>query len=144
MVKCIVCLLSCMLVLSCSPRPPLAQDTGKGKIIVLCGQDKLDAKAEVPLMCNDRLVASLTAGTYCELELLDGQYSLSAGSGDPAQATVPLKVDVALSAGSVKYFELIPQGFGLPGTMTLSAISGAAASTQLSKLKKISAATSGR
>jgi hypothetical protein len=144
MVKYIVCLLAPLVVFGCSPRPPLAQDTGKGRIIVLCGIDKIDAKAEVPLMCNDRFVANLAAGTYCEMELLDGQYSLSAGSGDPAQASVPPKVDVALSAGSVKYFELVPQGFGSAGTMTLTAISGAAANGMLSKLKKISVSTNGR
>jgi hypothetical protein len=136
MIKVALFIVSSLLVFGCaSNHPPLAQDTGKGKIIVLCIQD-IDAKAEVPLMCNNRLVASLSAGTYCEMELLDGQYSLSAGSGDPAQSTVPLKVDVALSAGSVKYFEIVPQGFESAGTMTLKEVSGVAATGALSKMKK--------
>jgi hypothetical protein len=134
-----VCVALWCVFFGCTPRPPLAQDTGKAKIIVLCPQDNLDAKAEVPLLCNNRLVASLAAGTYCELELLDGQYSLSAGSGDPAQTTVPLKVDVALSAGSVKYFEIVPQGFESAGVMTLKEISGAAATGALGKLRKVGA-----
>jgi hypothetical protein len=138
MVKYALFAVSCLLAFGCaSNHPPLAQDTGKGRIIVLCAQDKVDAQAQVPLMCNNRLVASLSAGTYCELELLDGQYSLSAGSGDPAQTTVPLKVDVALSAGSIRYFEIVPQGFESAGTMTLKEISGAAATSHLSKLKKV-------
>jgi hypothetical protein len=127
-----------LLVLSCSPHhPPLAQDTGKGKIVVLRGQNLIDSNAVVPLVCNNREVASLSAGSYCEIELLNGQYSLSAGSGDPAQSTVPLKVDVALSAGSVKYFEIVPQGFGSPVTLTLKEISGTAATNRMSKMKKI-------
>jgi hypothetical protein len=130
----------CCTLFGCSPRqshPPLAQDTGKGKIIVLCARDMIDSNAQVPLFCNNRVVASLSAGTYCEIELLDGQYSLSAGSGDPAQSTVPLKVDVALSAGGVRYFEIVPQGFESAGTMTLKEISGVAATGALSKMKKV-------
>jgi hypothetical protein len=138
MVKYALFAVSCLLAFGCvSHHPPLAQDTGKGKIIVLCPQDRIDAKTEVPLMCNNRVVASLTGGTYCEIELLDGQYSLSSGSGDPAQNTVPLKVDVALSAGSVRYFEIVPQGFESAGVMTLKEISGAVATSHLSKMKKV-------
>ncbi len=137
MFKVIAIAITCLVVLSCSPRPPLARDTGKGKIIVLCLQNQIDSNAVVPLVCNNRTVASLSAGSYCEIELLDGQYSLSAGSGDPAQSTVPLKVDAAVSAGSVKYFEIVPQGFDTPGAMTLKEISGAAATSRLSKMKKV-------
>jgi hypothetical protein len=140
MLKYLVCFVSGLLVFGCaSGHPPLAQDTGKGEIFVLCPAERMDAKGEVPLMCNNRVVASLTAGSYCEIELLDGQYSLSTGSGDPAQTTVPLKVDVALSAGSVRYFEIVPQGFEMAGAMTLKEISGVAATSHLSKLKKVKA-----
>jgi len=141
MVKAVVmCLAFSCAIIGCASHlshAPLAQDTGKGRIIVLCSQDRMDSNAQMPLMCNNRVVASLTAGSYCEIELLDGQYSLSTGSGDPAQTTVPLKVDVALSAGSVRYFEIVPQGFESPGAMTLKEISGVAATSHLSKLKKV-------
>jgi hypothetical protein len=140
MFKYIVCVVSCLCVLSCSPKhPPLAQDTGKGTIVVLCGKETLNQGSEVPVVCNNRVVASLQGGTYCEMELLDGQYSLSAGSGDPAQSTVPLKVDVALSAGSVKYFAVAPQDINTPGVMLLKEIPAASATGLLSTMKKVNA-----
>jgi hypothetical protein len=135
----VVCVAFFCVLLGCSPRPPLAQDTGKGTIVGMCGKETAGpgSGSEVPVGCNNRVVASLPAGTYCEMELLDGQYSLSAGSGDPAQSTVPLKVDVALSAGSVKYFVVAPQDINTPGLMILKEIPAASATGAISKLKKV-------
>ncbi len=140
MIKATVCAaVLCLAMMSCSPRPPLAQDTGKGTIVVLCGNSLIDTNAVIGLTCNGRVVANLTTQSYCEFEMLDGMYSLQAGSGDPAQTTVPLKVDVNVASGGIKYFDIVPQDFGVaPGIYTLKEISGTNASVRMSKMKKIS------
>jgi hypothetical protein len=130
--------LSCLVLFGCSSRPPLTQDIGKGTIIVLCDKGTIDPKVELPLMCNNRLAATMQAGTYCEMELLDGPYSLQIGDADPAQASIPQKVDVNLGAGGVKYFEIGAQAGAAAGTMTLSTVSAGIASTKISKLTKVS------
>ena len=135
---------ACVLVFGCSPRPPLTKDTGKGTIFVLCPAGVIDAKTEVPLMCNNHFTASMAAGTYCEMELLDGQYSLQVGDADPAQTSIPQRVDVNLSAGGLKYFEIVPQAGAAAGTLTLSTITAGAASAKLSKMKKVEVKDSAR
>jgi len=140
MIKSMVCAaVVCLALINCSPRPPLAQDTGKGTIVVLCGNSLIDTSAVIGVTCNNRVVANLTVQSYCEFDMLDGMYSLQAGSSDPAQSTVPLKVDVNVASGGIKYFDIVPQDFGVaPGIYTLKEISGANASVRMAKMKKIS------
>lgn len=135
--------LSCLLLPGCSQPPALANDTGKAKIIILFPKERPDSKLATPLVLSGRtILAAMPAGTYCEIPVTDGEYSLQAGEGSPDQNVVPPKIDVIISAGSTKYIELSAQSSFKDGqpvlTIVPALISGAAALGKLSGLKKVS------
>ena len=139
---CAMVLVLGLFLVNCTPPPPLANDTGKAKLVVLFPQQPAPSASATPVFINSRQITVLQAGTYCELQESDGGYSVSAGTASPDQAgPIPQKIDVMLSAGATNYVEFVCKAEFKDGvsvmTITPMNISAEDAVNKISKLKKV-------